>query len=127
VENGPTIDGKSALSRTIENETEKQTSCAFAKFWEAYPNKIAKAKCEAIWKRFMLDDEADTVLVGLKRWSGCEQWQNPRFIPHPSTFLDKERWKAVPPAGEPKKGEMRLREMSPKHEAKARQESRFPG
>ena len=74
--------------------------------------------------RLKLDDEADTILAGLKRWKACEQWQNPRFVPHPSTFLDQERWEDTPPAGEPTKGEGRLREMTPEQSARATQEAR---
>ena len=41
-----------------------------------------------------------------------QQWQNLRYVPHPCTFLNKQRWKDTSPASEPKKGEVRLREMT---------------
>lgn len=43
---------------------------------------------------------------------------------NPATFLNQERWKDTPPAGEPKKGELRPREMSPEQEAKTSFEAR---
>jgi hypothetical protein len=80
-------------------------------FWEPYPNKVAKSKCEALWGRLKLDGDAEAIMAGLKRWQACEQWQNPRFIPHPSTFLNQERWKDMPPVSE-SKGGIKVRESS---------------
>ena len=55
----------------------------------------------------------------------CEQWQNPRYVPHPYTVLYQQRRKNTPPAGEPKKGEMRLREMTPEQAVCEKEEARF--
>jgi hypothetical protein len=37
-----------------------------------------------------------------------KRWRD-GFITNPSTFLNQERWKDTPPAGEPKKGKPRLK------------------
>jgi hypothetical protein len=50
---------------------------------------------------------------------------NPRYIPHPSTFLNQERWKSEPPASEPKPGGIRLRETTPVEKAEAAERIKF--
>jgi hypothetical protein len=42
---------------------------------------------------------------------------------NPSTFLSQERWKDTPPAAEPKKGELRLREATPEQAAQEQHEA----
>lgn len=97
----------------------------FEEFWSAYPNKVARKQCEAMWKRLKLDAEADAILTGLKRWKSCEQWQTARFIPHPSTFINQERWKSEPPAAKAKPGELRVREATTAEKLEAQERARF--
>lgn len=118
--------GKPASSNTDKNNTEEQTHCGrFEEFWSAYPNKVAKPKCAAFWKRFRLDDKADIILASLKRWKACGQWQTARFIPHPYTFLNQERWKDASPESEPKRGEVRVRNTSEAEREDARLRAEF--
>jgi len=60
----------------------------------------------------------DAVMAGVKRWQSSKRWRD-GFITNPSTFLDQERWKDTPPAGEPKKGELRPRETTAEQSAEA--------
>lgn len=64
----------------------------FDEFWSAYPNKVGKPKALAVWKR--LKPDLPLVLAGLKRWKGSEQWTKDggRYIPHPTTWLNREGW-----------------------------------
>jgi hypothetical protein len=71
-----------------------------------------------------LDAKFLFVMAGLNRWKACEQWQNPRFIPHPSTFLNQERWKDMPPAQE-SKGGIKVRESTQEEKLEAAQRARF--
>jgi hypothetical protein len=95
-----------------------------SEFWNPYPRKIARSLCLGIWKRRQLDEQADEVIAGVKRWNASDQFQR-NIIPNPSTFLNQERWKDTPPAGEPKKGEVRLREMSSHEKAEAEARAKF--
>lgn len=121
---GSTDDGKSAPTKTDVKKKEEVTLCArFEEFYSAYPNKVARKQCEAIWVRLKLDVHADAILAMLKRWKACEQWQTPQFIPHPSTFLNQERWKSEPPAAEAKKGEFKVRAVPPEQSAREKREA----
>jgi hypothetical protein len=96
----------------------------FDEFWKLYPTKVARRSCEDIWKRRKLDACADDAIAGVRRWQSSDRWQR-GFIPNPATFLSQERWKDTPPAGEPKKGELRLRETTPQETADAQARARF--
>lgn len=73
-------------------EGAKAAADDFAKFWDAYPSKVGKPKALAVWQR--LKPDLDNVLSGLKRWKASEQWRKDggRYIPHPTTWLNREGW-----------------------------------
>lgn len=78
--------------------------CRFDDFWDLYPaggRKVAKKQCAEKWKRGNLDNIADEVLNGLRRWIISEDWEkeNGRFIPAPIVWLNQQRWGATPKAG----------------------------
>jgi hypothetical protein len=74
-------------------------------FWASYPRRVAKAPALAAYAR-KLRDGADPALIlaGLRRFSFSEE---ERYIPHPATWLNAERWtdaavQAAPPAPVPR-------------------------
>ncbi len=72
----------------------------FATFWRAYPRKIDKDRARRAWKKLKADMKlAAEIMAGLRAWKACEQWEDPRFIPHPATWLNNRRWETPPPAG----------------------------
>lgn len=101
---GEPVAGKSPTNNTYDNNTDDkktvppknpkgvETLADFASFWEAYPIKVGKPKALAVWQRLKPDLQA--VLSGLKRWKVAEQWTKDggRFIPHPTTWLNREGW-----------------------------------
>lgn len=83
-----------------EKFSKKRIEDAFEKWWELYPRKIGKKnardrfvkifeQCETIEEaRDLLNEMARSV----KMQSDTEQWAETRFIPHPATWLNQERW-----------------------------------
>jgi hypothetical protein len=74
----------------------------FELFWSQYPNKTSKKKASEKWFNLfkaLTGAEADKlsseVTVGLERAKKSSQWQkdNGQYIPHPTTWLNQERWK----------------------------------
>lgn len=65
----------------------------FEKFWSAYPKKISKKKSRQVFER--IDCPLDEILKGLEVWKLADQWMKDdgQFIPHPTTWLNQERWK----------------------------------
>lgn len=65
----------------------------FASFWEAYPKKVGKPKAEAAFKKLQVDDAVlAKMLDAIERQKQSDQWQEPKFIPHPTTWLNQRRW-----------------------------------
>lgn len=68
-------------------------------FWQMYPRKIDKDRARRAWKKLSpARAMANAILEGLRAWKKCDQWQEERFIPHPTTWLNGRRWEATPPA-----------------------------
>ena len=68
--------------------------------WQMYPRKIDKDRARRAWKKLSpARAMVNAILEGLRSWKKCDQWQEERFIPHPTTWLNGQRWEATPPAG----------------------------
>ena len=65
--------------------------CPFDLFWNEYPNKENKKKAQQIWKSKNLDSSLDDIIDFIKRAKNTDRWYK-KIIPHPSTFLNQERW-----------------------------------
>lgn len=75
------------------NSPNNGTVKMFAAFWAMYPNKQAKKRTLAIWKREKLDKIADMIIDKLTvqirtTWRNKER----QYIPLPSTYLNHERY-----------------------------------
>lgn len=83
----------SARTRSdLDKQTQGSNLRRFDEFWQAYPVKVAKKKTKAIWQRRKLDELADTIIANVQaRKAHDPQWDR-GFIPHPSTFLNGDRW-----------------------------------
>lgn len=69
---------------------------AFIQFWEAYPKKVNKKGCyKSFCKIKNLKEEMPLILEALERFKASKGWQkdNGQFIPHPTTWINQERWK----------------------------------
>ena len=65
----------------------------FAQFWELYPRHVNKKRSETSWRRLTKTKQL-AVLADLPRRRESSQWQkdNGAYIPHPTTYLNGERW-----------------------------------
>ena len=94
------------VRRTIRNQ--KDISHAgedsdFTAFWSAYPRKVAKPAALKAWRSAKHRPPLAELLVALDRHKGSEQWQAARFIPHPATWLNGQRWDDQLPTAEERK------------------------
>lgn len=65
----------------------------FDEFWKLYPRKEGKAKAARVWKSRRLDNLADLILKDVAaRVSDRTMWADPKYIPHPTTYLNQRRW-----------------------------------
>jgi len=71
----------------------------FDEFWQEYPKKIAKKKAQQIFFRILKKKKNkqplfNEIMTGLKKYKQTPQWKkdNGAYIPHPTTWLNQERW-----------------------------------
>lgn len=71
----------------------------FARWWEAYPNKVGKQAAERAYatacRKIGGPDPPRTLLDGLQRALASGVWDE-GFIPHPTTWLNQGRWDDEP-------------------------------
>jgi len=65
----------------------------FEIFWKAYPRKTNKGFAKRVFEKLKpSDDLLKKMLSALAQQEKSEQWKNPQYIPHPSSWLNGERW-----------------------------------
>jgi len=72
----------------------------FLVFWEAYPRKTGKGAARRAWLKIRLvPDLVQRILAAVEAQKALEQWRQEggKFIPHPATWLNQERWEDQPP------------------------------
>jgi len=92
----------SNTQRTVEGSERKGKSKSriketdnpmFNRFYEAYPKHISGDYARKCFERIDPDEELlDTMLKAIERQKKTEQWQNIRYIPNPSTWLNEKKW-----------------------------------
>jgi hypothetical protein len=73
---------------------------SFAEFWLAYPRKVGKGTALKAYAKALKKTQPETILAAVKAYP----WPaDKEFVPHPSTWLNGERWAdETQPTGEPK-------------------------
>ena len=68
----------------------------FGRFWILYPRKEGKKAARKAWDRIRPDQEQQAQIISaLQVQKASDQWtrDSGKFIPHPATWLNGERWK----------------------------------
>lgn len=74
------------------------TSVEFSTFWQAYPRKDGKAKAFESWEKHGCSAILPKILETIEKYKKTEQWQDKKYIPMPSTWLNQGRWEDEPTA-----------------------------
>jgi hypothetical protein len=67
----------------------------FERFWESYPRKVGKGAAWRVWASVRPDEALLAVMLrAVDEQRRSAQWRKDggQFIPHPSTWLNQERW-----------------------------------
>lgn len=86
----------------VKSKKTARYSELFSKFWEEYPRKVGKAKAEVCFIGLKPDGElVDRMISALKSQKNTEQWKKEggKFIPYPSTWLERGQWEDVVEGG----------------------------
>ncbi|MGJ3495148.1 helix-turn-helix domain-containing protein [Piscirickettsia salmonis] len=70
----------------------KDSALRFDEFWSEYPVKKDKKRAKGIWEKKNLDDIANDIISHVKQSKDLDQGWLDGFAPHPSTYLNGERW-----------------------------------
>ena len=85
------VTNKQPLNKNDKNE-KNIYSDQFEEFWKIYPRKIGRKKAIPIFQRSLKDTSFENIINGLNKhlvlWKDTEA----QFIPHPTTWLNGERW-----------------------------------
>jgi uncharacterized protein YdaU (DUF1376 family) len=112
-------EANASLSVARSGPTSTEVSRGFAAFWAIYPKRVGKdaaAKSFAgAMKRIQSAEPLAVILSGLER--ALPGWDDPQFIPNPTTWLNQGRWEDDAPA--PRTGTRNDRN-APDHRADAR-------
>lgn len=88
-----TYDNKENIKRKNQGEI----MALFDSFWKTYPRKIAKKKAQQSWKNVCKNKETyNAIMKALTTQIVAYKWdKNNRYCPHPTTWLNQERWNDV--------------------------------
>lgn len=67
------------------------SSVDFDTFWAAYPKKVGKGTARTAYARAVRKANASVILEAIKGQTPA-MLENPEYIPHPTTWLNGERW-----------------------------------
>ena len=97
-----TVAGQEPSGEPSEEPLEIDQACAndpFEAFWSAYPRKIGKPKARAAYVSALRRCTGPpAILNGLLRW--VPVWIDPKFTPHPTTWLNRDGWNDIPESHE---------------------------
>lgn len=82
-------------NKNKNKEQESEQENMFARFWSAYPRKESKPAARRAFEKLKPDEALlNTMLTAIEKQKGSAQWQENggQFIPHPSTWLNNNRW-----------------------------------
>ena len=89
------IELEKELDIELEKELEKnEKDERFNVFWEAYPNKKNKKKAKDKYLKDVDKELHQTIMNDLRVRKKSKDWtkEDGRYIPHPTTYLNGERW-----------------------------------
>lgn len=82
------------LPVTPNGVTARPSDGEFDRFWATYPRRVGKGQAVRAWKTATKKADPSTIITaaaGFAAWCG-QDGTDPQFIPHPSTWLNGERW-----------------------------------
>ena len=76
----------------------EESNAAFEQFWKIYPRHEAKYYARKKWHKIKPDKATVRhMLLWVEQAKYSLQWQDLRFVPHASTWLNQRRWEGDPP------------------------------
>jgi hypothetical protein len=94
--------GAPRTRRSITKSITKNTYAeSFGEFWKIYPRQVGKRTAATAFDRACKRASYEEVMLGAKRLRDDPNLPAPKFIPHPTTWLNRDGWldEPLPPLG----------------------------
>ncbi|MDQ7877344.1 helix-turn-helix domain-containing protein [Microbacterium sp. QXD-8] len=72
----------------------------FEEFWSVYPRRVAKKKALEVFVRVVRTTDPQLVLDGARRYAAETAGTDVKYIAHPTSWLNQERWTDEPAASQ---------------------------
>lgn len=100
--------GKQVASESVsENVAETETyikedrgafDASFDAFWTAYPRKVGRKAASKAYAKAVTEIDPDTLLIAARSYAQSVDGSDPKFVAHPTTWLNQGRWDEFTPA-----------------------------
>lgn len=87
---------RNAKGNAEERRGEENNNGEFDAFWAKYPRKASKGSAVKAWRAAIKKADPAAILTGLDAHLPAWSSADPKFIPHPATWLNGERWDDAP-------------------------------
>lgn len=71
-------------------------NASFDAFWTAYPRKVGKGQARTAWAKAIKAADPATITAAATRYATERAGADPKYTPHPATWLNGERWTDEP-------------------------------
>lgn len=95
----PSKETSSKETSTKEKPPISPTGELFDRFWKSYPRKVGKGAALRAWKKVREPAKTLGLILAALEWQvESEDWREKKgkYIPHPATYLNHERWQDEP-------------------------------
>ena len=87
------------IKETILKDS-KESDRMFEKFWSVYPRHEGKQNAVKAFAKLKPDEALlETMINAILKQKQSDQWSDPRYIPHPATWINGRRWEDEPTKG----------------------------
>lgn len=86
---------KSRVEKSIYSSSPAVMDVGFDAFWKSYPRKIGKGAARKSWDKIKPSESLlAKIIFAVEQQKKSADWQkeNGKYIPHPTTWLNQERW-----------------------------------
>lgn len=68
----------------------------FDRFWAVFPRRTGKGAARTAWAKARKLSDPERIILAAERFAGIRKDEDPRFTPHPATWLNQQRWDDEP-------------------------------
>ena len=93
-----TLENPMHKNTNIKKTKEKDIPTDFEEFWRHYPRKAGKGAAMTAYRKALKKASSAEIITACKQYSSSPNLPEMQYIPHPSTWLNQERWLDSPDA-----------------------------